>query len=209
MKQILDPELIQSYMKSHKIDGYFENKDIPKSIIQYEKGEFLCSPLSSSKYIQFILNGEVSIHYIREDGTSYSLATFEANVMLGEQQLFSNEQDNVYAMALTTTTCIAISIDCCRELLLNDKVFLRKSAETLSKILSTITKNNASNTDLESRVYNYMKYRCKDYCFTGLEKAAFHLHCSNRQLQRIMNKLENNSVVQKVGKGSYKLLNDR
>jgi len=126
--------------------------------------------------------------------------------MIGEQQLFFNTDDAVYAVAITPTKCIAISIDQFRELLLNDNVFLRKTAEKLCTTLSTITKSDASSSDLQSRTFNYMKYRCKDGSFTGLEKTAFHLHCSTRQLQRVLNQLESLGIVKKTGKGAYQLL---
>ncbi len=206
MKQSYDSKLIEYYVKAHKIDTFFDNKKIKKSIIEYEKGEFLSSPFLSSQYIQFIIDGEVDIHFIREDGTLYSLATCHTDYMIGEQQLFLDSEDSVYAMALTHTTCIAISIDNYREELLNDNAFLRKIAHNTSQILATITMNDASSSDLESRVHNYMKYRCKDGGFTGLEKTAFHLHCSPRQLQRVMNRLESSSIVIKTGKGAYKLI---
>lgn len=206
MKQLFNQEVISSYIKLHHIDSYFENLHIPKCIIEYESGEFLSSPLLSNHYIQFIIEGEVNIHYIREDGTLYSLANCGENYMIVEQQLFFNTDDAVYAVAITPTKCIAISIDQCHELLLNDKIFLRKTAEKLCITLSTITKSNASSIDLQSRTFNYMKYRCKDGSFTGLEKTAFDLHYSTRQLQRVLNKLESLGIIKKTGKGAYQLL---
>ena len=57
------------------------------------------------------------------------------------------------------------------------------------------------------RVLSYMKYKCDDETLKGIEQAAFHLHCSARQLQRIINQSEINGFVKKIGKGTYKLTN--
>jgi hypothetical protein len=46
-----------------------------------------------------------------------------------------------------------------------------------------------------------MKYKCEDEILKGIEQAAFHLHCSARQLQRILNQSETNGLVKKLGKG--------
>ena len=39
----------------------------------------------------------------------------------------------------------------------------------------------------------------------GVEKAAFQLHCSPRQLQRVLNELTDCGETEKIGKGAYKL----
>ena len=39
----------------------------------------------------------------------------------------------------------------------------------------------------------------------GVEKAAFKLHCSPRQLQRILNDYTADNIIQKIGKGTYRI----
>ena len=51
-----------------------------------------------------------------------------------------------------------------------------------------------------------MKYKCNDETLKGIEQASFHLHCSARQLQRILNQSETAGLVKKLGKGTYKLI---
>lgn len=53
---------------------------------------------------------------------------------------------------------------------------------------------------------SYMKYKCDNETLKGIEQAAFHLHCSARQLQRILNQSEAAGLVKKLGKGTYKLI---
>ena len=51
----------------------------------------------------------------------------------------------------------------------------------------------------------YIRYTCEDQTLLGIEKAAFRLHCSSRQLQRILNKFDQNGIIEKLGKGCYRL----
>ena len=46
-----------------------------------------------------------------------------------------------------------------------------------------------------------MTYICEDNTIKGVEKNAYQLHCSARQLQRILNSLEKEGRVKKLGKG--------
>ena len=69
-----------------------------------------------------------------------------------------------------------------------------------------MTTMDAEPASLTERVISYMKYKCGDETLKGIEKAAFHLHCSARQLQRILNRIEAEGLVRKLGKGTYKLV---
>ena len=40
---------------------------------------------------------------------------------------------------------------------------------------------------------------------TFTEKTAFQLHCSERQLQRIMNEFQSKGMIKKIGKGTYQI----
>jgi hypothetical protein len=76
----------------------------------------------------------------------------------------------------------------------------------MAKKLEAVMNLDATFSTLEERVVNYMIFKCEDSTLKGLEKAAFKLHCSSRQLQRIMNSYVDKGVVEKLGKGCYKLV---
>ncbi len=54
---------------------------------------------------------------------------------------------------------------------------------------------SAAPASLTERVMSYMKYKCDNETLKGIEQAAFHLHCSARQLQRILNQSEAAGLV--------------
>ncbi len=111
----------------------------------------------------------------------------------------------VFAEVTQKLTCIAFSTGRYRDVLLKDSEFLFILAKSLTNIIYKITMQNASLPSLQERAYSYMLYKCEDQRLKGVEKAAFHLHCSPRQLQRILNSFVKNGTARKIGKGTYEL----
>lgn len=93
-----------------------------------------------------------------------------------------------------------------KEFLLNDADLMRIIAENLSNTIRAITMQNADLPSLRERVYAYMNYKCTDKTLRGVEKTAFQLHCSPRQLQRILNAFVDVGTARKIGKGTYELV---
>ena len=111
----------------------------------------------------------------------------------------------VFAEVTQKLTCIAFSTGRYRDVLLKDSEFLFILAKSLTNIIDKITMQNASLPSLQERAYSYMLYKCEDQRLKDVEKAAFHLHCSPRQLQRILNSFVKNGTARKIGKGTYEL----
>ena len=111
----------------------------------------------------------------------------------------------VFAEVTQKLTCIAFSTGRYRDVLLKDSEFLFILAKSLTNIIDKITMQNASLPSLQERAYSYMLYKCEDQRLKGVEKAASHLHCSPRQLQRILNSFVKNGTARKIGKGTYEL----
>lgn len=126
----------------------------------YESGE----SVSNYNYFQVVISGNLSISFIRDDGSTYSLSNGGKNYIIGEMDLFVVGDDNVLAEAISPLLTIAI--------------------DTVQYL-------------------NYMQFKCDNHILSGIEKTAFRLHCSPRQLQRILNQLEKDNVVTKIGKGRY------
>ena len=93
--------------------------------------------------------------------------------------------------------------------LLDNNSFLRMIAKSSSIILDVVTKKEAVPTSLKERLLAYMHYKCPDKILRGVEKAAFQLHCSPRQLQRVLNELTDCGETEKIGKGAYRLVSTK
>lgn len=206
MKRIYDVQAIKDLIKEHDIDKFFDNTDLPFYIIQYEKGELLKKPVSGD-LLQIGISGEINIYFIRDDGEKYFLSKDKNSFILGSIELMVENNVQVYAEALTDVTVIALPLDTNREALLADNKFLKKALSGMIQIIAFNMNCKAVASSLPERVINYMKFYCSDNILKGIGKTAFHLHCSDRQLQRILNDLESKGIVKKCGKGTYKLLN--
>ena len=109
------------------------------------------------------------------------------------------EKDQIIELA-------AIAVDGNKEKLLQNSGLLYILAKSLAEKLASVTMQNAAPASLNERVYAYMFYKCENKILKGVENAAFHLHCSPRQLQWILNTFVENGIARKVGKGAYELV---
>lgn len=183
-----------------------DSLDVEFYLIKYEKGEFVSSPFQKECLFQIVEQGSINIYFIRDDGTRYSLSNGTADYFLGDMDIFYPKSSNIYAEAAENLTCISFSIEKYREILLSSNRFLQLMCNSLSAKIGAMTTMDVVPASLRERVISYMKYKCDDETLKGIERAAFHLHCSARQLQRILNQSEAAGLVEKLGKGTYKLL---
>ncbi len=205
MKRFFDEELIETYLKQTKFEDVMGGLQKQLFGVQYEKGEFVTMPLQKEHLFQIIIQGSVSIYFIRDDGSLYSLANSQKNELLGEMEIFSHQLSNVYAEANDDVLCLALSIETNKGALLENCRFLQLICESLTEKMESITTIDAAPASLKERVLTYMKYKCSKGELKGLQQTAFHLNCSTRQLQRILNQYEADGTVMKTGKGTYKL----
>lgn len=206
MERIYDKKKTASCIAKSKYHVVLEALDIDFYLIKYEKGELVSSPFQNELLFQIVEQGSIDIYFIRDDGTRYSLSSGTSDYFLGDMDIFYPKSKNIYAEAAEALTCISFSIEKHREILLSDNKFLRLICNSLSAKIGAMTAIDAAPASLTERVMSYMKYKCDNGTLKGIEQSAFHLHCSARQLQRIMNKSEAAGLVKKLGKGTYKLV---
>lgn len=206
MKKFYDKARIETYLKQTKYESIMSGLLEYLFVAEYKKSEFVTMPLQQIHFFQIIIQGTVNIYFIRDDGSVYSLANGRKNDLLGEMEIFPHQPGNVYAEANDDVICLALPIEASKSALLENCQFLQLVCESLTQKMESITTLDAAPASLRQRVLVYMKYKCKGE-LKGLQQAAFHLNCSARQLQRILNRHEADGIVVKTGKGSYKLAN--
>ncbi len=206
MERIYDKEKIEFCIAKSKYHAVLHSLDIDFCLTEYEKGELVSSPFQKELLFQIVEQGSINIYFIRDDGTRYSLSNGTEDYFLGDMDIFYPKNSNIYAEAAERLTCISFSIEKNRETLLANNKFLELICSSLSAKIGTMTAIDAAPASLAERVMSYMKYKCSDGTLKGIEQAAFHIHCSARQLQRILNQSETAGLVKKLGKGTYKLM---
>ncbi len=205
MERIFDEKKVAACIAGSKYHSVLDTMEIDFYLTKYEKGEFVSSPLQNELLFQIVEQGSINIYIIRDDGTRHALSNGTTDYFLGDMDIFYPRSGDVYAEAAESLTCIAFSIDKNREKLLSNNGFLAMICNSLSTKIGTMTTMEAVPASLTERVMSYMKYKCVHGTLKGIEQAAFHLHCSARQLQRVLNRCEAEGLVKKAGKGTYKL----
>lgn len=205
MKKIYDKNIIQHYIENSKYHKVLSALNIDFFLIQYEKGELVTSPHDKEILFQIIEQGAIDIYFVRDDGTRYALSNGTTDYFIGDMEIFHPQNNNIYAEAVEQLTCICFSIEKCRSILLSSPEFLQLICVSLSEKMSTVTAITAAPASLSERLLSYIKYKCSDGIVKGVERTAFLLHCSPRQLQRVLNQCERDGLLQKIGKGSYQL----
>lgn len=206
MERIYDKTKTAVYIAKSKYHAVLDSLDIDFYLIRYEKGELVSSPFQNELLFQIVEQGSINIYLIRDDGTRYSLSTGTTDYFLGDMDIFYPKSSNIYVEAAEKLTCISFSIEKHKEMLLSDNKFLILICNSLSAKIGEMTAIDAIPASLTERVISYMKYKCNDNTLKGIERTAFHLHCSARQLQRVLNQSEAAGLVKKLGKGTYKLI---
>lgn len=206
MEKIYDKNILASCIAKSKYHAVLDSLDIDFYLIIYEKGELVSAPFQDESLFQIVNQGSINIYFIRDDGTRYSLSNGTSDYFLGDMDIFYSKSGNIYAQAAERVSCISFSIEKNRQSLLSNNKFLRLICESLAAKIGAMTTIDAAPASLTERVMSYMKYKCSNETLKGIEQSAFHLHCSARQLQRILNQCETMGFVKKLGKGTYKLL---
>ncbi len=206
MRKISDRSAVEDWAGRSRYAAVLKPLVPEMILLQYEKGELVNSPLESDRWFQIVAQGSLGIYFIRDDGGRYSLSSGGTDYILGDMDLFQNRAGSIYTEAAEPLLCLALSIDQHQSLLLRSNAFLQLACRSLTEKLAAITALNAAPCSLPHRVLTYMNYKCPGGVMKGLEREAFHLHCSPRQLQRILNRFAQEGLVVKVGKGAYRLV---
>lgn len=206
MEKIYEKNIIREYLKEERYGKALRELQDQIFLTRYSKGELVISPFQREELFQIVVKGSLNIYFIRDDGTVHSLSSGQENYTIGEMELFSYRNENIYAEATEELMCLSLQIEKNRSRLLENHMFLQLVCRSLASKMDAITAIDAAPASLKERVLTYMRYKCDGGILKGLGQAAFHLNCSVRQLQRIMNQYEEQKIVEKTGKGTYKLI---
>ncbi|WP_155988348.1 hypothetical protein [Oribacterium sp. P6A1] len=96
-----DKERIDKALSSCRYADMMAGLQVPLFLIQYEAGEIISAPLHNNNYYQVVIEGNLSIYYIRDDGNTYSLSSGSDGYIIGELELFTEHEGIVYSEATT------------------------------------------------------------------------------------------------------------
>lgn len=203
MKKIYDKKLIDKIKKEYYIEDYFSN-NYEFIIIEYEEGETIINPLEKTQYIQFVIEGTLLISFIDQDGRQTIVSQSEELCILGDMEFVDDLNPMFFAEAKTKVKTLALSLKEYKEKLNQDFLFLHTLLNSIASKLKQSSTNQFVYQSVEEHFLYYMNYYCGG-SLSSIEEAISYLHCSRRQLQRVLKKLCDEEIIIKEGKGKYKI----
>lgn len=158
MKKIYDKNRIREAVLKCKYKDLLESLSLELFIIEYEPGELISAPWLDNSMFQFVISGELSICFIRDDGSIYSLADGRGDYIIGEMELFHIKNSNIYAEVTKKLISIAFITKKHKEELYQNSQFLYFVGEVMARKIEAIGALEAAPSSLRERVISYIQF---------------------------------------------------
>lgn len=191
-------------MDIYPIQNYFDHS-YPFFVVEYEKDEMMVHPLEETLILQFVIQGEVSIYSIDSQGKQVFVSQTNHLIVLGDVEYIRKEKPIYFAQTHTKVVTLALSIMENQNCLDRDIKFLHFLMNSIVDKLHQSSSMDIVNQTVEDKVINYMKYSCQDHVLTNISMVCKNIHCSRRQLQRVLKRLCDEKKIEKRNKGEYVL----
>lgn len=203
MKEIVDKNRLEFFFGEQQ--AHFRQRPPVLKLVEFEKGEILNDPLQPLSCFYIIVRGSVSIYHLTEDGSIRYISKAASGTLLGDMEFSGAGNQSFYIEAAETVLCLTMPFRENLEVLENDPVFLRFVLIQLAGKLSLSAVMTASAQTLEEKVLFFLRKVQPDHAILSVNHALQALHCSRRQLQRVLKKLCDEGLIIKIGRGCYRL----
>ena len=203
MKEIKDAKKLEIYLEEQRL--HFQQPLQLLKLVQFEKGELLTGPLHPLKSFYIVVEGSVSIYYITEDASVRPISKAGTGILLGDMEFSGMEKGLYYVEAAEKVICLAIPFQENRSMLENDQIFLRFVLTQLAEKLSLSSQLDVITQTLEEKLLFYLSNVEPNHEISSVSQTLQVLHCSRRQLQRVLKSLCDNNILIKKGRGCYEL----
>ena len=193
------------WIQYHILD-LFDTTDLPFVLCRYKKDEVLNARRDTTTYLQFLVKGAVQICSLQEDGGKSPVCLLDSFSLLGDIEFCGDIDLPFFIEAASDIICVELSLNGIKDKLLNDNRFLRLLLKSVIRKLSLFARSEVQYSSVEDKLLAYLKYERPDHSFHGVEATAVQLRCSRRQLQRVLQSLTEMNIIEKTGKGRYRLL---
>jgi len=207
MKKTEDKKRIEQYQKQYSLNSLFKNPEqIEFELYEFSKGEIINNMIDPVDRLLFTCDGRIRVYNIRDNGTFALLTEGGGFSVLGDVEFSSHEVSAYIVEAASKVTCLGIDLKKHRQVLEKDPVFLNFLLGSVTEKLRLATAYLLEPDDLRERTLYYIEH-ADHKTLKGVTAAASYLHCSKRQLLRILNILQDEGVIEKTGRGTYRIKN--
>ena len=175
MMEIKDTKRIEQIYQT--VQHCFRLRPPVLRLLQFEKGELL------------------NHRYVSRTG---------AGTLLGDVEFCGANGGTFYTGAAERVLCLAIPFAENRKTLEDDSIFLRFALRQMAQKLTMSTMDVTMQT-LEEKLLLYLDKMQPDHTIHSVNETVIALHCSRRQLQRVLKTLCDDGRLARTGKGHYQL----
>ena len=186
VKEIRDERRLENYFEKYQY--HFQKRPPVIKLLKFDKGEMLNDPFQLLSQFYIIVKGSVSIYSLTVDGAIRYISKAASGTLLGDMEFSGADNQPLYVEA-------------------TEPVFLRFVLGQLAGKLSFSAVMDASAQTLEEKVLFFLQKVQGNHEISSVNHALQLLHCSRRQLQRVLKKLCDEEVLTKTGRGRYRLNN--
>ena len=206
METVNDRKLRDYYLEKRRIHDLFSTCVPNFFLLHYQPGELLTNPFSPSKYLQFVVEGELLLYDMPdEDSTVMLQTTYNEINLLGEVELLDAQFTPFFVEARTDVYTLALYLEQYQQILLNDPAFLRYLCSCLATKLNGAVTASVQ-MPLKKRVALSLQYADDSQCITDIGRLAKTFNVSNRQLLRVLKDFCREGILEHSQKGDYRIL---
>lgn len=206
METVNDRKLRDYYLEKRRIQELFSTGLPNFFLLHYQPGELLTNPFSPSKYLQFVVEGELLLYDMPdEDSTVMLQTTYNEVNLLGEVELLDAQFTPFFVEARTDVYTLALYLEQYQQILLNDPAFLRYLCSCLAAKLNGAVASSVQ-MPLKKRVALSLQYADDSQCITDIGRLAKTFNVSNRQLLRVLKDFCQEGILEHSQKGVYRIL---
>ena len=206
METVNDRKLRDYYLEKRRIHDLFSTCVPNFFLLHYQPGELLTNPFSPSKYLQFVVEGELLLYDMPdEDSTVMLQTTYNEINLLGEVELLDAQFTPFFVEARTDVYTLALYLEQYQQILLNDPAFLRYLCSCLAAKLNGAVASSVQ-MPLKKRVALSLQYADDSQCITDIGRLAKTFNVSNRQLLRVLKDFCREGILEHSQKGVYRIL---
>lgn len=209
MEVLHRPAQLQAYLEKYHIGSKFASSGLRFHLLRFGKGECLTAPYQQLEDILFLVKGSVNIYYLRSDGGISPVASAAPGAVFGDVEFATGHPTAFYSETTSEVLCVGLPLARYGGCLRTDTVFLNEMLRSVGEKLDRISFLETTGQTLEEKVLIFLEAFCPDGCMHSVNDAVMHLHCSRRQLQRVLKRLCDTGRLEKRQRGTYRLVPGR
>ena len=203
MKKISSRELINHYINEFHLQQYMDTPlaEIAELLV-FDRDEYLIRVTEVSRYFYFLISGRVMCFSYANSERFVCVGYLQPVAMLGESASLWNELPTANVKALSECTCIAISFQLYRPVLMKDLRFLQSVCQVQASRLKKDGLVYALIEPLDTRLAKFILQNSHEDLFTfKLNDCAEILNTSYRHLLRTLKKFCEEKALEKIRLG--------